>query len=592
MRRQLDIDDNDGRNIAFLVIVGIFMFILIGRLVYLQIIQNDIFKQKAQRNSLKSKIVKASRGLILDKDGKVLTRNNVGYQVIYILGKKRTADLEDISLISELTGTSEADIEKRIKNQPRAGYENEVVVIEDLDKDTALKMSEKITDSEKVEVREYNKRFYPEDMVSSHVIGYMKPIDDREWEVLKKDGDYNRNDYIGKRGVEKEYDKILKGTDGQEVVEVDAHRNVKSVRERKDSIAGKNIYLSIDLDLQKYMTEQFKDKKGAFIAMEAKTGKILVAVSYPEYSLNFMSSRFTTEEWDKLINDPNKPLNNKFSGSTYPPGSTFKVVTGMAILESGISPQQTMYSTGQYQIGRTIFRDSHRGGHGTTNFYKAIRESVNTYFYVFSKEVGVEKLAKVAREYGLGEKTGIDIPGEEKGLIPTPEWKKEKRKENWLPGNLVNMSIGQGDVLTTPLQMIMVYQGIANSGVMYKPTVVDKFVSFDGKIEEKQPEVLRKLPFKPENINIVREALKEPVNKPGGTARILYFPNFPVSAKTGTAQNTGFKDNHSWMAGYFPSDNPEIVFISLVEGGGYGAAASGDLVRKFIIKYNEKYNKS
>ena len=188
MRRQLDIDDNDGRNIAFLVIVGIFMFILIGRLVYLQIIQNDIFKQKAQRNSLKSKIVKASRGLILDKDGKVLTRNNVGYQVIYILGKKRTADLEDISLISELTGTSEADIEKRIKNQPRAGYENEVVVIEDLDKDTALKMSEKITDSEKVEVREYNKRFYPEDMVSSHVIGYMKPIDDREWEVLKKDG--------------------------------------------------------------------------------------------------------------------------------------------------------------------------------------------------------------------------------------------------------------------------------------------------------------------------------------------------------------------------------------------------------------------
>ena len=174
------------------------------------------------------------------------------------------------------------------------------------------------------------------------------------------------------------------------------------------------------------MTEQFKSDKGAFIAMEAKTGKIIVAVSNPEYSLNFMSSRFSSEEWDKLINDPNKPLNNKFSGSAYPPGSTFKVVTGMAILEAGISPQQTMYSTGSFQIGRTIFRDSHRGGHGTTNFYKAIRESVNTYFYTFSREVGIEKVAKTATDFGLGERSGIDIPGEEKGVVPTPEWKMKR----------------------------------------------------------------------------------------------------------------------------------------------------------------------
>ncbi len=585
----MDIDD-EGRSIAFLVIVGFISMVLIGRLVYLQIIQNDLFKQKAQRNSLKSKVMKASRGLILDRDGKVLTRNNVGYQVVYILGKKREANPDDVLLISELTGMSVTDLKKRIKNQPRAGYENEVIAVEDLDKEIALRMAEKITDSERIEVREYNKRFYPEDMLASHIIGYMKPIDDKEWEVLKSDGSYNRNDYIGKRGVEKQYDKVLKGIDGEEIVEVDAHRNVKSIRDRNDSVAGKNIYLSIDLDLQRYMTEQFKNDKGAFIAMEAKTGKIIVAVSNPEYSLNFMSSRFSSEEWDKLINDPNKPLNNKFSGSAYPPGSTFKVVTGMAILEAGISPQQTMYSTGSFQIGRTIFRDSHRGGHGTTNFYKAIRESVNTYFYTFSREVGIEKVAKTATDFGLGERTGIDIPGEEKGVVPTPEWKMKRFNQKWLPGDLVNMSIGQGYVLTTPLQVLMVYQGIANKGVMYKPTVVDKFVSFDGKVENKEPEVLRKLPFKPENIEIMREALKEPVNKPGGTARILYFPNIPVSAKTGTAQNTGFKDHHSWLAGYFPSDNPEIVFISLVEGGGYGGVASGDLVRKFIIKYNEKYN--
>ena len=586
----MDIDD-ESRTTAFLIIVGILALILIGRLVHLQIIQNDFFKQRAQKNSLKSKTMKASRGLILDREGKVLTRNNVGYRVVYILGKKKAAK-EDILLMSELSGMSVVDIEKRIKNQPRAGYENEVIAVEDLDRDKALKMSEKIINNERIEVREFNKRYYPEDVLASHVIGYTKPIDDKEWQTLKDDKSYNRNDYIGKRGVEKEYDKVLKGIDGEEIVEVDAHRNVKEIRERKESIAGKNIYLSIDMEMQAFMTEQFKDKKGAFIAMEAKTGKIITAVSFPEYSLNFMSSRFSSEEWDKIINDPNKPLNNKFSGSAYPPGSIFKVVTGMAILESGISPEQTMYSTGSYQIGRTIFRDSHRGGHGTTNFYKAIRESVNTYFYLFSKDVGIEKFAEVAREYGLGERTGIDIPGEERGVVPTPEWKLERVKEKWLPGDLVNMSIGQGYVLTSPLQMVMIYQGIANKGIMYKPTVVDKFVSFDGKEEINEPEILRKLPFKPENIEIVREALKEPVNKPGGTARILYFPNIPVSAKTGTAQNTGFKDHHSWIAGYFPSDDPEIVFVSLVEGGGYGGIASGDLVRKFILKYNEKHNKS
>ena len=589
MKRQIDMDDNDTRIVAYLVIVLIFILILVGRLVYLQILQNEDFRLRAQRNSLKSKTIKASRGLILDREGKVLTRNNVGYQLIYVLGKKRKEDPEDIRIMSELSGYDVAYIKKRINNQPKMGYENEVIIVEDLEKETALKMAEKLFHNEKIEIREYNKRYYPEDIVGSHIIGYIKAIDDKDWEALSKDPAYKRTDFIGKRGIEKNYDKILKGVDGEEIVEVDARGNVKGIVERRDSVAGENIYLSIDLDLQKYMTEEFAGKKGAFIAMEAKTGKIIAAVSFPEYSPNFMGSRFSSEEWKMLVEDPNEPLNNKFSGSAYPPGSTFKVVTGMAILEAGVSPQRTMHSTGQFKLGRVVFRDSHRGGHGVTNFYKAIRESVNTYFYVFAREIGEKVVIDTARKYGLGEKTGIDIPGEVAGIIPSPEWKKEKLNQNWVPGDLVNMSIGQGYVLATPLQMLMVYQGIANNGVIYKPTFVDKFVTFDGKEKVKQKEVLRNLPFKPENLHIVKEALKEPVSMPGGTARILYFNDLNVSAKTGTAQNTGFRDNHSWMAGYFPSEDPEIVFISLVEGGGYGAVASGDLVRKFIIKYKEKY---
>ena len=209
MKRQIDMDDNDTRIVAYLVIVLIFILILVGRLVYLQILQNEDFRLRAQRNSLKSKTIKASRGLILDREGKVLTRNNVGYQLIYVLGKKRKEDPEDIRIMSELSGYDVAYIKKRINNQPKMGYENEVIIVEDLEKETALKMAEKLFHNEKIEIREYNKRYYPEDIVGSHIIGYIKAIDDKDWEALSKDPAYKRTDFIGKRGIEKNYDKII-----------------------------------------------------------------------------------------------------------------------------------------------------------------------------------------------------------------------------------------------------------------------------------------------------------------------------------------------------------------------------------------------
>ena len=202
-------------------------------------------------------------------------------------------------------------------------------------------------------------------------------------------------------------------------------------------------------------------------------------------------------------------------------------------------------------------------------------------------------MLKYIKEFGIGEKTGIDIPGEQSGVLPTPEWKKKrfKKKEDqkWLPGDLINMSIGQGYVLTTPIQIAMAYQGIANNGIILKPTVVDKFVSYDGKVEIKQPAEQRKMDISSKNLKLLQNALRLPVSSNRGTANILRIPGYPVSVKTGTAQNTGFKDNHSWIAGYFPSDNPKIVFVSIVEGGGYGGVASGQMARLFINKYREKY---
>ena len=623
--REIDKEERSPRFIVFLIGVGIVFLLLIARLFFLQILNATIYEAKALKNRIRTNIVKATRGEIYDREGKLLAKNVTGYQLIHYdtkpltsedikilvaiqdmtesqidkrLSKERKKVAEklketilDIKNISEITGYTTDYLIKRFSKQPRTGTNQKILVIDDLDKNIALSAVEKINTS-RIDIVEYNKRFYPEDYVASHVIGNVKPINEKEYAALKDQG-YQNDDIIGKKGVEKQYDKEMKGQDGAQTLEVDVHGNV--IREIKNtkSIMGKKIYLSIDLDLQKYMTEEFRGKSGAFIAMEAKTGKIITFVSNPEISLNLLSSRIPDQQWNELINSKAKPLVNKGIAGLYPPGSTFKAVTGLGILESGISPQETVYSTGVYEKGNQIYRDSHTYGHGITNFFKSIEESVNTYYYYFAEKAGLSNIIKYAREFNIGKKTGIDIPGELSGTLPTPEWKKERfkrpRDQKWVLGDLINMSIGQGYVLSTPIQIASVYQTIANNGVTMKPTVVDKFIKFDGTVEENKPVEVRKINISQKNIKLLQNALRLPVIGARGTANILRINGYPVSAKTGTAQNSSYYDNHSWIAGYFPSNNPEIVFVSIVEGGGYGGVASGLLARSFILKYRDKY---
>lgn len=621
--RELDKEEKSPRYVAFICLVALIFLVFAARLFTIQILEASKYEEKALQNRIRTNIIKATRGEIFARGGELLAKNITGYKLIHYdtkqlsskdvallkeiqsmndsqirerlsSEKKSTSEkiyetITDIQKISSLTGYTTDYVISRFYKQPRIGTNKEILVIEDLDKNIALKAIEKI-DNDRIDIVEYNKRFYPEDYIASHVIGNVKPISEKEYENLKDEG-YQNSDLIGKKGVEKYYDKEMKGQDGIENVEVDAKGNIIRRLENSDSFAGKSIYLSIDLEMQKYMTKVFEGKSGVFIAMEAKTGKIITFVSYPEISLNLLSSRIPDEQWNELVNSKTKPLLNKGIAGLYPPGSIYKAVTGAAILESGISPYDTVMSTGQYKFGGRVFRDASRFGSGITNFNKSMEKSVNTYYYVFSQKAGLENILKYSREFGIGEKTGVDIPGELSGTLPTPEWKKKRfknpRDQRWLPGDLINMSIGQGFVLTTPLQMASVYQMIANDGVVMKPTVVDKFVLYDGKVEENKPQAVRKLNISKETLKLVQNALRLPVSGAGGTAKILRIPNYPVSAKTGTAQNTGFRDHHSWIAGYFPSDSPEIVFVSIVEGGGYGGVASGNVARLFIQKYRE-----
>ena len=623
--RELDKKEKNVRFIVFLVLVGAVFLLLVARLFTLQVLDASQYAEQALQNRIRTNVIKATRGEIYDREGKLLAKNTTGYQVIHShtqplspkdvallkeiknmtqeqidtrLSQERKAVAEriketigDIKKISQITGYQVDYLIDRFFKQQRMGTDKKILVIEDLEKQVALRAIEKI-DNDRIDIVEYNKRYYPEDSLASHVIGYVKPISEKEFKDLEKEG-YRNSDLIGKKGVERSYDKEMKGQDGKENVEVDAKGNVIRQMETTESVAGKNVYLSLDLELQKYMTDAFTGKSGVFIAMEAKTGKIIAFVSNPEISLNLLSSRIPDNQWNELVNSKAKPLVNKGIAGLYPPGSTFKAITGMGILESGISPYATVTSTGQYRYGKLIFRDSHKYGHGVTNFAKSIEQSVNTYYYVFSQKAGVEKIVKYAKEFGIGSKTGIDIPGELAGTLPSPEWKKKrfkkKQDQRWLPGDLINMSIGQGYVLATPIQIASAYQAIANNGVQLKPTVVDRFVTYSGKVENNAPKVVRKLNVSSKNLKLMQNALRLPVSGYGGTAKLLRIGGYPVSAKTGTAQNTGFEDNHSWIAGYFPSDNPQIVFMSIVEGGGYGGVTSGNMALKFILKYRDKY---
>lgn len=623
--RELDKEEKNIRFIVFLVLVGTVFLLLVARLFILQVLDASEYAEQALQNRIRTNVIKATRGEIYDREGKLLAKNTTGYQVIHLhtqplspkdvallkeiknmteeqidarLSQERKAVAEriketitDINKISQITGYQVDYLIDRFFKQQRMGTDKRILVIEDLEKQVALRAIEKI-DNDRIDIVEYNKRYYPEDSLASHVIGYVKPISEKEFKDLEKEG-YRNSDLIGKKGVERSYDKEMKGQDGKENVEVDAKGNVIRQMETTESVAGKNVYLSLDMELQKYMTDAFSGKSGAFIAMEAKTGKIITFVSNPEISLNLLSSRIPDNQWSELVNSKAKPLVNKGIAGLYPPGSTFKPITGTGILESGISPYATVNSTGQYRYGKLIFRDSHKHGSGITNFAKSIEQSVNTYYYVFSQKAGVQNIVKYAKEFGIGSKTGIDIPGELSGTLPSPEWKKKrfkkKQDQRWLPGDLINMSIGQGYVLVTPIQIASAYQAIANNGVQLKPTVVDRFVTYSGKVENNAPKVVRKLNISPKNLKLLQNALRLPVSGYGGTAKLLRIGGYPVSAKTGTAQNSGFGDNHSWIAGYFPSDNPQIVFVSIVEGGGYGGVASGNVALKFILKYRDKY---
>ena len=600
--------ESERRFFIFMMTVVFIFTIIVSRLVFLQIIRGPELRRSSESNKVRYFTVHAPRGRIFDANGEELVSIRPAFVVYFYNDEKNVDNDKTLTKLASVLKMSPTEIKKIVKeNSLNLRAFEPVLIKNDIDINTVVKLEESRAELPGVFVDNQSMRKYNFDSLASHILGYVGEINKEELDKLKTDG-YSIGEIIGKLGLEKMYDKQLRGVNGARIMEVDASgRPVNSSKPylQKEAVPGDDIVLTIDARLQKAAEDALESsinrvrrefhnaKTGAVVALDVRTGAILAIASYPDFDPNIFVHGITSNEWAALANDPRHIFNDRAIAATYPPGSLFKVVPASAALELGkITPSTKIKCTGSYTLIDHTFRCWDHGGHGYVNLYSALKMSCDVYFYQVGRMIGPDKMAYYAHQFGLGEISGLGLPGESKGRVPDPAWKKSyfdtKVDQIWYPGETVITAIGQGNSLYSPLQLACMYMAVANGGTLYKPYLVKKVISADGKvIEDSKPIVKRQVDVSAENLAEVRKGLKL-VMEPGGTGHSV-FVGFPiaVAGKTGTAQNS-HGDDHALYAAYAPADNPEIAVVAIIEQGGHGNSAAGPVVREVMDAYFTK----
>jgi penicillin-binding protein 2 len=575
--------------------------ILLVRLGYLQIIRGAEFKQKSENNSVRFRRIKPLRGLIMDRNGIVLVDNSPSFDVLYIPSKVKGNELsveklKDLYKSKSLEFSYDQSISKTAKQYSPIKLEKNVSMEKvALVETNALNLPGIYIDVSPV-------RLYLDGEMLAPVIGYTGEISQEDLE--KNNDEYAYGDVLGKHGLEKFFDTYIRGRRGAELVEVNVYgKEIKNLG-RIDPVSGYNIMLTIDADLQKAAWDALEGKAGSAVVLDTRDGAVLAMVSSPSFDPNLFNDGISSEQWSKLQNNPFAPLSNKAVSGQYPPGSTYKLIVAAAALEEGIiTPETRIFCDGSFTLGNRTYRCWKKGGHGWVNLHKAIVESCDVYFYTVGKMLGADKIAEYAKRFGLGEVSGIDLPGEKSGLVPTKEWKLKKRKEAWQMGETISIAIGQGFNLLTTLQLADAYSAFANGGTLWRPYLVKRIESTDGKVyKEFLPEKKRDLNLSPKTIEVINDALKGVVNEPGGTGHAAKLSNIEVCGKTGTSQVMGlpedekarrrkilgaFQKDHALFACYAPSRNAEVAVAVILENAGGGGAVAAPVARKILSAYFE-----
>ena len=581
--------NDDGRfRILFWIIVGIFA-ILISRLVYLQLFAGDYYHNLAEGNRLRIIPIAAMRGILYDRNGQILVGSRPSFMVTYVPTKEGMSDSE-LAELTRLLNVPKGTLKEKI-DKVKSSYVP-TILASDLTQDIVTKVEERRNDLPGISVDVQPIRYYPYNEMAAQVFGYVGQIDEDDQKRLEGQDGISTITQIGRAGLESYYDNLLRGKDGGRQVEVDASGRPVKEMERKNPVSGHNIHLTLDLNLQE-ATEKAMDHQIAMgvgthgiaaVAIDPNTGAVLAMASRPAYNPNWFTRGITEAEWSKINDNPNHPMENRVIAGEYPPGSTFKLVTGAAALElKKVTPEEMIFDSGRHWL--VDMRNAGGEALGWINFTEALAKSDNVYFYELGRRVGIDKLAEYARMFGMGKKTGIAMRGEASGLVASEEYKKKNFDQEWYLGDTFNSAIGQGFQLVTPLQAALIVSEVANGGIQYRPFIVSRIDNLDGTpYKIFAPEQVSTLSVSKSTLDLIREGMRN-VTEESGTAATL-FADFPiqVAGKTGTAENFGGAD-HGWFVAYAPYDHPRVVIAVLTEQGGFGALSSGPIVRTMLEEY-------
>jgi len=567
---------------ALSIVVMLVIAVLLTRVGYLQIYDGDYYGRLADGNRIRLIPSMAPRGLFYDRNGELLVSNRPGFTVSLL---PITGPIPD-DVILRLAGLLNINAEEiKRKLDQHSGFDP-IHIKNNVGADIVTVLEERKDEYPGVVIEVQPIRTYIGGSLAAHVFGYVSEINDVELEKRKKDG-YKSGDIVGKFGLERIYDKEIRGVDGGGQVEVDVTGKPIQILGKKEPVPGADLTLTIDADIQRAVEQaideqllQIHAKAAAAVVLDPKTGGIIAMASRPAFDPNLFATGISFKDWDAINNNPFHPLDNKAITGEYPPGSTFKVVTGTAALEEGkVTPEEKILDTGRHWIIPKV--NAAGEALGWINFNQALAHSDNVYFYEMGNRLGIDLLEKYARKFGLGEKTGIELPYESEGLVANREYKRKVYEDDWYLSETFDAAIGQGFQLLTPLQVASVYMQIANGGTRYRPYVVSKITGLNGAVLKLiKPEKVGELNVSSATLQEVREGLKNVALD--GTAGSVFrdFP-VPIAAKTGTAENPHGKD-HGWFAAYGPYDDPEYVVAVIVEQGGFGSMSAVPIGKRIL----------
>ncbi len=574
--------------------------VLLARLYYLQIIKGSEYRRLSENNCIRLQSIPPPRGVIYDCHGELIVDNRPSFNVSVVLEDAKNPR-RVVTTLAKLLNIEPETLLAKIEEAKGWPSFKPLILARDLGRDAIAVVEAHKLDLPGIMVTVEPMRHYVEGKRASHLIGYLSEISREEL----KSGSFRDSvigDFIGKFGVERAFEPYLHGKRGKRQIEVNVLGQCTRILKTEEAIPGNNIYLTLDMGLQRTAEALLVGKAGTALAMDPSNGYILAMASSPAFDSNAFVEGMTFEAWNKLASNEFRPMENKAIQGQYPPGSTYKIVTTIAGLEEEVIDENTKYyCPGYHRYGNRIYRCWKRSGHGFVNIIDALAQSCDVFFYQVGEKLGVDRLAQYAKGCGLGVPTGINVDNEAVGLVPTSAWKLRSKGEPWQGGETLSVAIGQGANLVTPIQMVSLVAAVANGGTRYKPLLVERIVAADGSpIHIGMPEPLGRLPASDKTLRLLRTGLVDAVNKRTGTGWSVRLCGSQVAGKTGTAQVVAMKHkedqnglestpfrfrDHAWFVGFAPAEKPRIAVAVLVEHGGHGASGAGPIAREMIKTY-------